>query len=129
MNNDDHRDTFLFEYGTYIVYLVFLMGLFLNGTVAGLHFINGRWLFSIWAIFSIILLPKAALGLICLLGRESIVSTNMSFMIMKIFPRTIQKYRYAFGSQVLKGFLREIIWLVLSLVPILVFFSELMGKG
>ncbi len=124
MNNDDQRDTFLFEYGTYIVYLVFLMGLFLNGTVAVLHFINGRWLFGIWAIFFIILLPKAALGLICLLGQKRGVFINMSYIIGKIFPRTIQKYRYAFGSQVLKGFLREIIWLVLSFVPILVFLSQ-----
>jgi hypothetical protein len=125
MNNDDQRHAFLFEYGAYIVYLVFLMGLFLNGTVAVLHFINGRWLFGIWAIFSIILLPKAALGLICLLGQKSIVCMNMSFIIGKIFPSTIQKYRYAFfGSQVLKGFLREIIWLVLSFVPILVFLSQ-----
>lgn len=123
MNNDE-RNTFLFEYATYIVYLVFFIGLFLNGTVAALHFISARWVFSIWAIFSIIFLPKAALGLICLLGRESIVSMNMSFIIMKIFPSTIQKYRYAFGSQILKGFLREIIWLVLSLVPIVVFLSQ-----
>ncbi len=127
MNNDDQRGTFLFEYGTYIVYLVFLMGLLINGTVVALHFISGRWLFGIWAIFSIILLPKAALGLICLLGRESIVSMNLSFIIMKIFPSTIQKYRYAFGSQVLKGFLREIIWLIFSLVPILVFFLRIDG--
>jgi len=124
MNNNDQRGTFLFEYGTYIVYLVFLMGLFLNGTVVALHFISGRWLFGIWAIFSIILLPKAVLGLICLLGRESTVSMNLSFIIMKIFPSTIQKYRYAFGNQVLKGFIGEMIWLVVSLIPIIVFLSQ-----
>ncbi len=120
------KNILLFKYGGYIIYLVSLIGLFLNGGVATLHFINGRWLFGIWALFSIILLPKATLGLILLLGRKSIVFMNMPPIMWKIFPSTMQKYRSdslisIFGNPVLKGFVREIIYLVISLVPIIVF--------
>jgi len=128
MNNDE-RDTFLFKYGTFIVYLVFFIGLFLNGNVAAQHFINARWLFGIWALFSILLLPKATLGLILLLGWKSLVFMNMSFVIYKVFPGTIQKYRSdslvsGLGNPVLNGFIRQIFWLVISFVPIVVFLFQ-----
>lgn len=129
MTNDERHYTFLFKYGGYIVCLFFLVGLFLNGAVATLHFKNGQWLFGIWAIFSIILLPKATLGLILLLGRESSVFLNMPMIIGKVFPGTMQRYRSdslisIFGNPVLKGFMKEIIWFVISLVPIIAFIIQ-----
>lgn len=129
MSNDERHYTFLFKYGGYIVYLVFLIGLFLNGSVAILHFMNNQWLFGIWAIFSIILLPKATLGIVLILGRESIVFMNMPMLIWKIFPGTMGKYRSESlisitGNPALKGFMREGIWLVICLVPIIAFLYQ-----
>lgn len=129
MSNDERHYTFLFKYGGYIVYLVFLIGLFLNGSVAILHFMNNQWLFGIWAIFSIIFLPKATLGIVLILGRESIVFMNMPMLIWKIFPGTMEKYRSESlisitGNLVLKGFMREGIWLVICLVPIIAFLYQ-----
>lgn len=121
-------ETFLCKYGCYLVYFVFLIGLFLNGGVAIVHFINGRWLFGVWAIFSIYLLPKAVLGLILLLGRKSVVMVlDMPRILWKIFPGVIQKYRsdsayyFLITLALLKGVVREIILVVISLVPIIVF--------
>ncbi|MEW6456935.1 MAG: hypothetical protein AB1410_09530 [Acidobacteriota bacterium] len=129
MTNEERHYTFIFKYGGYIVYLVFLIGLFLNGGVAILYFKNGQWLFGIWALSSIILLPKVTLGLILILGRKSIVFMNMPMIIWKIFPGTMQKYRSdslisIFGNPVLKGFIKQIIWLVISLVPIIAFICQ-----
>jgi len=90
------RNTFLWKYGGYTIYLVFLIGLFLNGGVATLNFINGRWLFGIWALFSIILLPRATLGFILRLSwmmRNPLVFMNMPTTMWKVFPGTMQKYR------------------------------------
>jgi len=129
MTNEERHYTFIFKYGGYIIYLVFLIGLFLNGGVATLYFKNGQWLFGIWALSSIILLPKATLGLILILGRKSIVFMNMPMIMWKIFPGTMQKYRSdslisIFGNPVLKGFIKQIIWLVISLVPIIAFIYQ-----
>jgi len=126
MSNNEQHYTFLFKNGCYIVYLVFFIGLFLNGSVAILHFMNKKWLFGIWAIFSIILLPKATLGLVLILGRKSIVFLGMPMIIWKIFPGTMQKYRSESlisitGNPVLKGLMIEATWLVISIVPIIAF--------
>ena len=124
MTNDERHYTFLFRYGGYIVYLSFLVGLLLNGVVATLHFKSGQWLFGIWAIFSIILLPKATLGLILVVGRESHVFLNMPKIISELFPGTIRRYRTIFGNKILKGFMKEIIWFVIGIVPIIVFMIQ-----
>ena len=127
MTNEERHYTFIFKYGGYIIYLVFLIGLFLNGGVATLYFKNGQWLFGIWALSSIIILPKATLGLILILGRKSYVFLNMPMILRRIFPGTMRKYRSdslsfpVFGNPVLKGFIKQIIWLVISLVPIIAF--------
>ena len=125
------RNTFLWKYGGYTIYLVFLMGLFLNGGVAALNFINGRWLFGIWELFSIILLPRATLGFILRLSwmkRNPLVFMNMPTIMWKIFPGTMQKYRSdslsVFGNPVLTGFIKEIIWFLISLVPIIIFILQ-----
>lgn len=129
MTNEERHYTFILKYGGYIIYLVFLIGLFLNGGVATLYFKNGQWLFGIWALSSIILLPKVTLGLILILGRKSIIFMNMPMIMWKIFPGTMQKYRgdsliSIFGNPVLKGFIKQIIWLVISLVPIIAFICQ-----
>lgn len=126
MTNEEQQYTFIFKYGGYIIYVVFLIGLFLNGGVATLYFKNGQWLFGIWALSSIILLPKATLGLILILGRKSLVFMNMPMIMWKVFPGTMQKYRSdslisIFGNPVLKGFIKQIILLAISLMPIIAF--------
>ena len=116
--------TFLFEYGGYIIYIVFFVGLLLNGAVAISHFKSGQWLFGIWAMFSTILLPKATLGLILLLGRKFMVYWNMPLIIWRLFPGTMQRYQSRslisiLGNPVLKGFMKQITWFVISIVPII----------
>lgn len=66
MNRDNFED--ILVCGAYIVYIAFFLGLFLYGGAAIIHFLNGQWLFGIWAIFSIIILTKATLGLILIYG-------------------------------------------------------------
>ena len=125
------RNTFLWKYGGYTIYLVFLIGLFLNGSVATLNFINGRWLFGIWALFSIILLPRATLGFILRLSwmkRNPLVFMNMPTIMWKLFPGTMQKYRrdslVVFYNPMVKGFIKEIILIIVSLVPITIFILQ-----
>jgi len=126
MRNAEQHYSFLFKYGWCIIYLVFLIGLFLNGSVAISYFRNGRWLLGIWALFSILILPKAALGLILIAGHKSIVFLNMPEIIRGIFPRTMQRYRsdsliYISGNPILIGVVRELIWLGIGLFPIITF--------
>lgn len=64
------RKSFLYEYGGYLVYLVFLIGLFLNGAVAYMHYGAGKWFFGTWALLSIVFLPRPALALILLAGHK-----------------------------------------------------------
>lgn len=125
------RNAFLWKYGGYTVYFVFLMGLLINGSVAILNFINNRLVFAIWALFSIILLPRATLGFILRLSwmmRNPLVFMNMPTIMWKVFPGTMQKYRNdslsVFGNPVLSGFIKEIIWLVISIVPIIIFIIQ-----
>lgn len=92
-----YRNSFLWKYGGYIVYIVFFIGFFLNGGVATFYFLNEKWLFGIWALFSIFLLPKAILGFILRLSylvlHNPLVFINMPQIMWKIFPGTMQKYR------------------------------------
>ncbi len=127
MKKYKEHETFLFKNSGYIVYFVFIIGIFLNGGLSIHYFINGFWYFGIWAILSIMILPKAVFGLILLLGEKSIVSMNMPMILRGIFPKTMHRYGSlslvsSFGHPVLRGFIREIIWLGIGLFPVIIFF-------
>lgn len=129
MSNDDWHYSFLYDYWVYIVYLAFFVGLFLNGGIAISYFMNSQWMLGIWAIFSIILLPKAILGIVLVLGWKSVFFTNSSFIIQSIFPGTMRKYgvdilSFNFPHTVLKGLSKQIIWLIISFIPIVVRLSQ-----
>ena len=129
MSNDDWQYSFLNNYGTYIVYLAFFIGLLLNGGVAISCFMDSQWMLGIWAIFSIILLPKAILGIVLVLGWEDVVSMNISFIIRSMFPGTMRKYgidilSFNFPYTVLKGLSKQTIWLIISITPIVVRLSQ-----
>ena len=62
---DEHREfAFLFNYGTYVVYLVILLSTIVNGTVAVFLFDRGRLLLATWALVAIVTLPRSVLALI-----------------------------------------------------------------
>jgi hypothetical protein len=60
--------------------------------------------------------------------RNPLVFMNMPTIMWKVFPGTMQKYRSdslsVFGNPVLTGFIKEIIWLLISLVPIIIFILQ-----
>ena len=119
-------DSFLFKYGGYIIYLVFLTGLFLNGYMGIFYFKNGPLWLGIWALLSIFILPKSVLGLVLLFGRRSLLYTNLPGLIRGLLPRTIQGYRdislsVVFGSPEWKRLIKETIWLAVGLLPLIVF--------
>ncbi len=133
MSNEELDDSFLRRYGCYLVYLVFFVGLFLNGGVAIFHFRDGRWLLGVWALSSIVVLPKATFGLILIAGHESVGPFDIPEILSDIFPRTMRRHDvskitgyYALGNllgynPVLRGVVRESIWLGIGLFPIIAF--------
>lgn len=119
--------SFHFKYGGYLVYLVFLLGFFVSGGVAYMHFVMGKWFFGAWALFSIFMLPRPVLALVLLAGHKSGVFVNMPAVLRMIFPRTMQRYRgdsfiYYEGKQIIKSVISELGWLIVWLVPIIEFF-------
>lgn len=124
----ERHDSFLFKYGGYVVYLVFIIGLSLNGGVGILYFRDRQWLLGIWALFSILMLPKAALGFILIADRKD-AFLNMPEIIRGIFPRTMRRYRgdsmfYLEDNSVREGVIKEFIWLGISFFPILAFLIQ-----
>ena len=130
-----YENSFFWKYGGRVVYIVFFAGFFLNGGIAVFNFLNKQWLFAIWALFSIFLLPKATLGFILrfsyLVLHNPLVFINTPQIMWNVFPGTMQKYRSdtfsVFGNPMLKGFIKEIILFVISLVPIVIFILQNSG--
>ncbi len=116
---------FLAKHGGLIVYLVFFLGLFLNGYIFILNFINGNWLLSIWSLLSIIVLPKATIGLIivtCDFLKKLTPQPGMPLIFFKLFPKTMQllptsMHRHPSARRLVK----ELIWLGTGLFPIAYF--------
>lgn len=114
---------FLYRNGGYVVCYFILIGLLLNAPLAFIFFKEGKWILCVWSIFSIFLLPKATLGLVLIMGRNSFIEINMPLSFWNLFPRTMAKYRSAelisvFGNPVLKWFVLEIFWFLISFIPL-----------
>lgn len=125
-------------YGFYMVYLVFFLGLGVDGPLAYYYLENGRWLMAGWALFAILMLPKATLGLILVVvemrseaGGKPITAWDMPLILWNIFPRTMRRYIGVsrlpfgvFGRSVLRDIVREVIWLGIGLFPAINFFMR-----
>ena len=127
-----YENSFFWKYGGSIVYIIFFVGFFLNGGIAIYNFLNEQWLFTVWALLSIFILPKAILGFILnfsyLVLHNPLVFINMPQIMWKLFPGTMQKYRrdslIVFYNPMVKGFIKEIILIIVSLVPITIFILQ-----
>ena len=127
-----YENSFFWKYGDRIVYIVFFIGFFLNGGIAIYNFLNEQWLFTVWALLSIFILPKATLGFILnfsyLVLHNPLVFMNMPQIMWKLFPGTMQKYRrdslVVFYNPMVKGLIKEIILIIISLVPITIFILQ-----
>lgn len=127
---------FLRTYGFYVVYLAFFFGLGVDGGLAIYHFGNGQWLMAVWALFAILILPKATLGLILIAagmhfkaGGKPITGFDMPLILSNVFPRTMRRYRcdsliFIFRGRVLRSVIRELIQLGISLYPVVGFVIE-----
>lgn len=116
---------FLFNYGGYVVYAAFIVGLILNTAAALSYFSARNPILGLWALAAIFALPKSVLGLILLLGRKSLVFLNMPSIIRNLFPGTMRKYRsdslnriFSGINPVAQGFMYQLLWLVLALLPL-----------
>jgi len=126
------ENSFFWKYGGSIVYIIFFVGFFLNGGIAIYNFLNEQWLFTVWALLSIFILPKAILGFILnfsyLVLHNPLVFINMPQIMWKLFPGTMQKYRrdslVVFYNPMVKGLIKEIILIIVSLVPITIFILQ-----
>lgn len=125
MIKDEIEGSFLFFYGSYLMYLFFLIGLIVNAATSFLFFNNGLWILGVWAAMSIFTFPKAILGFIMLIGQNDIIYTNFSPVIWAMFPKTIRKHRDpSLFDTTLKRCLRELTWLLFSIAPVTFFILE-----
>lgn len=130
---------FLRTYGSYMVYLAFFLGLGVDGPLAYYYLENGRWLMAVWALFAILILPKATLGLISVVaairseaGGKPISGFDMPLIFWNIFPGTMRRYVGVsswlpfgvFGRSALRDIVREVVWLGIGLSPAVNFFMR-----
>ena len=124
-----YRNSIFWKHGGFIIYIIIFISLFLNGSITIYNFLNYQWLFGIWALLSVYILPKATLGFILsfsyLILHNPLVFTNMPQIMWKIFPGTMQKYRrdslVVFYTPMVKEFIKNIILIIISLIPIVIF--------
>ena len=131
MEEKDLKETFLYKNGNTIVLQVFLISLIISIILSIYYFINGIWLFGIWAFFSIFMIPKATLGLILIIGRKDIIAYNLSPSVYRLYSGTIARYRNIsslYGNSVLMGFIRESLWLGVALTPLIYFLVKIITK-
>ncbi len=116
--------------GLYVVYGVFIGALVLNGVVARSCFVHGRIVLGLWSIAAIIVLPKAALGLLLLVGKDSLMWLSLSKVVYKAFPRTVHRYGRqraslgirGFGDPLTVAYSRELCWAIVGLLPAALWF-------
>jgi len=121
INGSNSKDSFIFLNGAYIVYYLSLFVAIINIVISILFLINRLYLFSLWSIICILLLPKSILGIIMLLGRNENIYLNLSPFLYNNFARTCQKYRFVYGKDVITGYIKEIMFLFIGISPILLY--------
>ena len=108
--------------GLLLVYLSFFAMIVPAILAARFHFSEGYWVLGIWSLGSIIIVPKAVVGLVLLIGRESSLWLGMSFLVCKLYPTTTARQRWEEnkfgGAPVWHAYLREFGWLALGLFPV-----------
>jgi len=117
---------FLAKYGTYIIYLFFLVSLILNVLFSFYYFSQKNILLGIWCLVAIYTIPKSVLALILILSyKRSIISLNMSKIIRKLFYRTMQRYFFLKEADLFNRFMIEfVVWFLGSLFPIIYYFQR-----
>lgn len=116
----------IFRVGLLLVYLSFLVALVPAGISAAYWFGQGSILFGLWSVVSVIIVPKATLGIVLIAGRESNLWRSISFLLRSTFPRTFSRYKAeAFtvppifgGPRVWIAYLTQIVWLAIGLLPL-----------
>jgi len=117
---------FLAKYGTYIIYLFFLVSLILNVLFSFYYFSQKNILLGIWCLVAIYMIPKSVLALILILGyKRPIISLNMSRIIRKLFYRIMQRYSFLREADLFDRFMIEfVVWFLGSLFPIIYYFQR-----
>ena len=117
---------FLAKYGTYIIYLFFLVSLILNVLFSFYYFSQKNILLGFWCLVAIYTIPKSVLALILILSyKRSIISLNMSKIIRKLFYRTMQRYFFLKEADLFNRFMIEfVVWFLGSLFPIIYYFQR-----
>jgi len=117
---------FLAKYGTYIIYLFFLVSLILNVLFSFYYFSQKNILLGIWCLVAIYMIPKSVLALILILGyKRPIISLNMSRIIRKLFYRIMQRYSFLREADLFDRFMIEfVVWFLGSLFPIVYYFQK-----
>lgn len=120
--------TFIVMNGYKIIYASFFVSLFFAGYAAIQYFSEAELILGIWSLFSIFLFPKVIFGLILISTRDMILFSNLPLIIRKVFPRTSRRYHpdsisnpYIEYAKT-KGYIRESVWLIICLTPVIVFF-------
>lgn len=117
--------TFLARNITQIIYFIFLISFVLNLVLAILYLRMGFWVVGILTPLSAVIIPKAALGIILILGRSnSLVWLNLSEIITQVFKNTWQRYNRSNlirFSEIRNAIIREMLWLIIGLLPIIIF--------
>src|SRR5258708_7635441 len=111
-----------FRVGLLLVYLSFFAMSVPAIMASRFHFSRGHWVIGVWSLVSIFIVPKAVLGLVLLIGRESGLWLGMSFLECRLYPRTTSRKRQedigmptSFGgTPVWRAYLRELGWLSLG---------------
>src|ERR1043166_6192818 len=92
-----NRSIGTFTLGLLCVYLSFVAMLAPAILAAHFHFAAGYWVLGMWSLASIIIVPKAVLGFVLLIGRKSGVSLQMSVLVYTLYPRTVARYAEGAG--------------------------------
>ena len=121
-NNDNQNFSFLFKNSGYIIYITFLIGLLLNLFLFITYLKLGQWFLGIWAVFSIIIIPKAVLAIILVVGYKDAINLNMPIIFNQIFPNTMQKYgNDLFSYNRSKVLAKHTLLLIISFIPLIIY--------
>lgn len=82
-----------FTVGLLLVYFSFFAIVVPAVLAARFHFSDGYWALGIWSLASMVMVPKAVLGIVLLIGRKSGVWLSMSYLVCNLYPRTIAKHQ------------------------------------
>ncbi len=121
---DSAESGFLLQYGGLVTLGAFLLSLIANGIATVAFFSSDSIVLGLWALGAIFALPKAVLGFILIMARDTpLAVVGLPMILNSLFPRTVQRYRgdnLVFESvyhRARNGYIRETLWLLFGLLP------------